>query len=275
MLRSGGSQRLAGLARLVVMMLALGLVPSAVAAVATPRAGDWEGTGPHGLPLSFDLVRRHGRLVASNLTVGYGLSCPAVSRDAETVPLTHPSYSGPGVGRTSAGSFAVLSGREDGYALTVSGSFSSSRAGDFSLLTNGKLACWPKVSHWTVHPAHRRAVADGVWRGTITGPGFTASSLDVTVASDGRVMNGLSGSLTCTEDGAPAALSFGSVPAYEFIHANGSFASPLHAQGIDGVDTAWSATFGAHRTMHGSITIVDQCTDSAAHLTLHATAPRG
>src|SRR5579875_2101381 len=118
--RSARTKRLAGL----LLLLAMVLVPAAVAAVAaaaTPRVGDWEGTGPHGLPLSFDLASRHGRLVATNLTVGYGLSCPAESRDAETVPLTHPAYSGPGAGRTSAGSFAVLSGREDGYALTVSG----------------------------------------------------------------------------------------------------------------------------------------------------------
>ena len=68
---------------------------AAVAASAVPQAGDWEGTGPHGLPLSFELARHGGHIVATSLAVGYPASCPALARDTEGVPLTSPAYAGP------------------------------------------------------------------------------------------------------------------------------------------------------------------------------------
>ncbi len=264
------SKRLAGLSLVVAAML---LGPAATALAATPRTGDWEGTAAHGLPLSFDLARRHGRLVATNVTVGFGESCPAQARDTETVPLTHPAYFGPGAGERT-GSTAVLSGREQGFDLTVSGDFPSSHTGTFSLLTSGKLACWPKLSRWTVHPARRRKVASGVWQGSMTGADIVTSTLTITVAAQGRVMNGFSGNLTCsTAGGAPASENFASVPAYEFIHANGSFASPLSGQDINGVETLWSATFGSNRHLTGTIKVSDPCTGHAVQLALHAAAP--
>jgi len=103
-----------------------------------PLPGDWEGGGPHGLPLSFELTRRHGHLVASSIAVGYPQSCPADERDAEAVALTDTSYAGPG-GLHSAGPFerssaAVLPGREAGSSATtfltiITGRFSSARSG--------------------------------------------------------------------------------------------------------------------------------------------------
>ena len=62
----------------------------------TPVLGDWEGVGPHGLPLSFNLARVRGRVTISDLTVGDPLLCPG--RLAPTNANGYPQalYLGPG-----------------------------------------------------------------------------------------------------------------------------------------------------------------------------------
>lgn len=69
-----------------------------------PVAGDWEGTGSDGIPLSFELVRRDGRIVATSIALGSPSSCPADARDSEAIPLQKVGYAGPG-GLDSTGFF--------------------------------------------------------------------------------------------------------------------------------------------------------------------------
>jgi hypothetical protein len=61
----------------------------------SPALGNWEGRGPHGLPLSFRFVRSHRHVGVKDLVVGYGLSCPASRIHAEAVAY-RAGYIGPG-----------------------------------------------------------------------------------------------------------------------------------------------------------------------------------
>ena len=130
----------------VGLVLICGLLPLAGASPAgaasgraTPVAGDWEGVGAHGAPLSFELVRRGGRLVATSLALGSPASCPAVPRDAEAVPLLGTGYAGPGAGQSSgvlpSVQPAVLYGQipRSRQRVYLSGAFTTSRSGRFSI----------------------------------------------------------------------------------------------------------------------------------------------
>src|SRR5690242_6431162 len=76
--------------------LLLALAPGATGAVTRPALGDWEGVGPHGLPLSYVLHKRHGRVVIGNLVVGLPLHCPGSPTPFVAAGFKSAGYSGPG-----------------------------------------------------------------------------------------------------------------------------------------------------------------------------------
>jgi hypothetical protein len=260
-----------GLVLFVCLLAAMAAAPlaGAASAGAVPEAGDWEGTGPHGLPLSFELVHRSGHLVASALTAGYPASCPAVARDAEAVPLADPVYAGPGA-QTGSGGFsssspAVLAGRMPGSKQQVylSGSFSSGRSGSFSIKINKPVGCgWPNTTlTWRVHRAVRTPVADGTWTGPLTATGLINGNVRLVVGAQGRVVESFTSFFTCLTDTAQGNTTFRAVPVYDFVRPGGGFSSPVNGGRVHGHPTTWSGSFSGSKRLTGSVTIFDDCTN--------------
>jgi hypothetical protein len=260
----------AGLALIfsVVLMAAAPAVAGAASGNAVPLAGNWEGTGPHGAPLSFNLVRQGGHLVATSLAVGYPQSCPAIARDAEAVPLTNVAYSGPG-GRTHPGSTTLppvaLSGRvpHSAQMVLVRGGFSSPGSGTLSVQLTQKVGCgWPDTTlTWSVHRAARRAAPDGTWSGPLTARGLINGNMRFVVGEQGRVIVSLTTFFTCITDTQQGNTTFRSSPAFEFIRPDGRFYSPLTSALLRGHRTTWSGRFSSGGKLSGTVTIFDDCTN--------------
>jgi hypothetical protein len=270
--------------------LFIGLV-SAVAAVssgagavaattgAIPRPGDWEGMGPRGLPISFELVRRHGHLVATALAAGYPASCPAVKRDAAAVPLVNPAYAGPGSGAVPVGAQAALSGRipRSARLAILRGHFSSVGTGTFSVPIRKKLGCgWPgRTVTWIVHRATRVRIGDGTWTGPLTSPGLINGNVRLVVGARGRAIDSFTSFFTCITDTQQGNTNFRAVPAFEFIRPGGSFYSPLNGGLVRGHRTTWSGKFSPAGGLSGTLTIFDDCTGKLvrAHFSATRTKP--
>jgi hypothetical protein len=268
-----------GLVLVVCLLIATATAPVAGAAApsAVPEAGNWEGTGPDGLPLSFELARRGGHVVATALAAGYPGGCPAVGRDAEAVPLANPVYAGPG-GNAGAGVFgssppAVLAGRMPGskQQVNLSGSFSTARSGAFSIKVSKPVGCgWPDTTlTWRVHRAARRPVADATWTGPLTATGLINGNVRLVVGSQGRVIESFTTFFTCVTDTTQGNTSFRAVPAFEFIRPGGGFESPLNGGDVHGHPTTWTGSFSGAGRLSGSVRIFDDCTNQLiqAHFT--------
>ncbi|HTX32704.1 MAG TPA: hypothetical protein VMD09_15075 [Solirubrobacteraceae bacterium] len=260
-----------GLVLVVCLLIAAMAAPVAGAAApsAVPQAGDWEGSGPDGLPLSFELTHRGGHIVATALAAGYPGGCPAVGRNAEAVPLTNPLYAGPG-GNAGTGVFssspgAVLAGQIRGSKQQVylSGSFSTPRSGVFSIKISKPAGCgWPDTTiTWRVHRASRRPVADGTWTGPLTATGLINGNVRLVIGAQGRVIESLTTFFTCVTDTAQGNTTFRAVPASEFVGPGGAFASPLNGGNIHGHPTRWTGSFRAGGRLAGSVSIFDDCTN--------------
>jgi hypothetical protein len=272
-----------GLAVLCCLLVAAASVATASAASggAVPSTGSWEGNGPHGVPLSFKLVRRDGHLALTSLAVGSPATCPAVPRDAEAVPLADIGYAGPG-GATGVGSSLLppvaLSGRVPGTAqrISVRGAFGSRGSGSFSVQIQKKLGCgWPDSTlTWSVHRAHRREVADGTWAGPLTADGLINGNVRLSVAEEGRVLSSFTSFFTCLTDTQQGNTTFRAVPAFEFIRPDGSFYSPLTGSRLHGHNTTWSGRFSAGK-LTGALRIFDDCTNRVirAKFTARRTKP--
>lgn len=236
---------------------------TALASSATPAAGNWEGVGSHGLPLSFSLHRHNGRLVATAIAVGAPLTCPARKRDAEAIPLSNVAYSGPGGATGQASGTAVLSGAVPGRSQTarLTGQFSTPTTGTFSLPVHSKVGCgWPtRTLVWQVQRAGRERIRDGVWKASLTGSGITSGSATIRVAAKGRVVRSFKSSYTCESATIAGNGGFTAAPAYEFIRPDGRFYSPLHGNSLNGHRTLWSGRFTDGGKLSGTLLIYDTC----------------
>lgn len=237
---------------------------SALASQAVPEAGNWEGVGPHNLPLSFSLSRRGGRLVATSVVVGAPLTCPPNERDAEAVPLARVAYSGPDGGSSEAGDSATLSGVVPGrhqHAL-LPGQFSSSTSGTFALQVNSTVGCgWPSQTlTWQVHRVRRSRVGDALWSARLHGRGITSGHVEVGVAGNGRVVRSFRATYDCRSSSSSGKGGFDVSPAYEFVRPGGRFFSPLHGNALRGRRTLWSGRFTRARGLVGILSIYDTCT---------------
>jgi hypothetical protein len=251
-----------------VLVVAASASTASAASSAVPLPGKWEGIGPHGVPLSFQLVRRSGRLVLTSLAAGSPATCPALARDAEAVPLAGVSYAGPG-GATGVGSSVpapvALSGRIPGTSqrVFVRGAFSSPGSGTLSVPIQKKLGCgWPeRILTWSVHRSSRRTVADGTWTGPLTATGLINGNVRLSVSAQGRVVQSFTSFFTCLTDTQQGNTTFRSVPAFEFIRRDGSFYSPLTGTRLRGHNTTWSGRFSAAGKLTGTLSIFDDCTN--------------
>lgn len=259
-----------GLALAISGVLAAAMAGSAGAATgsAVPLAGNWEGSGPHGAPLSFSLVRTGDRIVATSLVVGYPSSCPALGRDAEAVPLDGPVYAGPG-GRGTPGSAVLppvsLSGQIPGSSqqVFVRGSFSRPGAGVLSVQIKKKIGCgWPDTTlTWKIHRASRRIIEDGTWTGPLSASGLINANVRIVVGAQGRVVDSFTSFFTCITDTSQGNTIFRSSPAFDFVRPDGSFLSPLTSALLGGHRTTWSGRFSSRGALTGSLTVFDDCTN--------------
>ena len=239
-----------------------------------PLAGNWEGSGSHGLPLSFALVRRHGRLQATSIALGAPLTCPANERDAEVVPLSQVAYAGPGAGGGS--SPAVLSGlAERGDLANITGAFATRSSGSFSAQVKGSVGCgWPAGTlSWRVHRVRRLRVADRTWTAQLSGPTIVGGEVKLAVSAHGRVLESFQSSFTCRASSSAGSNRFAMAPAYEFIRPDGRFFSPLHGNAIKRHPTIWAGRFTAGGLLTGTLSIYDSCTRRLVDATFTAAVP--
>ena len=239
-----------------------------------PLAGNWEGSGSHGLPLSFALVRRHGRLLATSIALGAPLTCPANERDAEVVPLSQVAYAGPGA--EGGSSQALLSGlAERGDVANITGAFATRSSGLFSAQVKGSVGCgWPAGAlSWRVHRVRRLRVADGTWIALLSGPTIVDGEVKLIVSAQGRVLESFRSSFTCRAASSAGSNRFAMAPAYEFIRPDGRFFSPLHGNAIKRHRTIWAGRFTADGHLRGTLSIYDSCTRRLVDATFTAAVP--
>jgi hypothetical protein len=192
--------------------------------------GDWEGTGPDGLPLSFTLTRARGRISIANLTVGDPLFCPG--RFAPTLAYGFPRalYIGPG-----APPLVRINWRPTAILIRVGMGAPFSPEWDGRLLgprlatlsepapTNNPPGCgWnTRRLTWRVAPANRRPVPPGQWTGTVSGTGG-AGTVSVKVAPSGRIVETFAVDITCTAGGGGSS-GVGPGAVGDFISADATF----------------------------------------------------
>lgn len=260
-------------AAVLLLILAI-LDPAAASAPARPALGDWEGLGPHGLPLTFVLGSRHGRIVLSHLAVGFPLNCPGKPTPIVAVAYKAGSYGGPGSPpRVRLPSWKPRDMLVEGYNpagppgttfVELDGRLLARRQAVLSMGISPRVPkhCgWPaKRVMWTLRPQHRVAVAAGTWTGAVTVPGGTGT-VTVKVGAAGRVVDLFKIEITCTPGGGGGGFSAGP-PAEEFISATGAFEGWGYAH--------WRGRFGADGVLNGTFVPGDQCgTPGQATFTAH------
>jgi hypothetical protein len=238
--------------------LLLLLAPGATGAVPRPVLGDWEGVGPHGLPLSFVLHKRHGRVVLSNLVVGLPLNCPSSPSPFVADAFKSAGYSGPGAQprlrfRGWKPFDIQISAFSPGhFPFVIFGRLWSSRHATLSAgLDRGvpKHCGWPsKKVTWDVRPRKRLAVLTGTWTGAVSVPNGSGTVTAKVIAA-GRIVDLFAVEITCTEGGGGNFRS--GPPAGEFITADGRF------QGWG--NGHWQGSFGADGTLSGTFVAGDYC----------------
>jgi hypothetical protein len=252
------------LAAAAALLAILAVIDPAVAsAPARPVLGNWEGVGPHGLPLTFVLGSRHGRIVVSRLAVGFPLNCPDKPTSIVAVGYKSGSYGGPGspprvrLPSWKPNDMLVVGHNPDGQPGTtfieLDGRLLSPRWAVLSMGVSPRVPkhCgWPEsLITWNVRPRRRLAVAAGTWTGPVTLPGGTGT-VTVKVGAAGRIVDVFKVVITCTPDGGGASFSAGP-PAEEFISAPGVFEGWGNAH--------WHGRFGANGVLNGTFVPGDQC----------------
>jgi hypothetical protein len=234
------------------------LAPGATGAVPRPALGDWEGVGPHGLPLSFVLHKRHGRVAASNLVVGLPFNCPSNPTPFVAAAFKSAAYSGPGAQPRlrfrgwKPFDIQITAFIPRQFPFVIYGRLWSSRHATLSAALSRsvpKHCGWPsKKVTWSLHPRKRIAVATGTWTGTVSVPNGSGTVTAKVIAA-GRIVDRFAVEITCTAGGGG---SFSSgPPAGEFIAADGRF------EGWGGAH--WHGAFGADGTLNGTFLAGDYC----------------
>ena len=252
-----------------LLVLVVALLPAVAQAHALrpPAAGDWEGRGPHGLALSFQLTRTQKGIRADSLTVMRPYACPATVRraNAQSVPTT--GYAGPG----AAPPFLQVPLLARPGTIDISGLLPGS---PFPLEIEGRLhgrtratvttlrpsfsgnACWPRMLRFELRRSHRVAVADGHWAGTQTDPSGATVTVQVDVTGHGRLVSSFGFGLYCPgQDPASGQPAFGLGPDVNgrFIAATGTFSGAYNATS----SLVWSGRFAAG-VLTGSISHIGQ-----------------
>ncbi len=230
--------RIGALALIAVMVLA---APARARALRAPATGDWEGRGPHGLALSFELSRTRRGIRADAFTLMRPFGCPATVRSAAASSVARPGYAGPGAAPPALQVPVLarpgtidISGLLPGspFPLEVEGALHGpARAVLSTPRPNFKHnACWPRTLRFSARRSHRAAVADGHWTGTLTGTNGATVSVQIDVTARGRMVSSFGFALSCPgDDPASTEPSFSVGPDVNgrFIAANGAFTGAL------------------------------------------------
>jgi len=236
------------------------------AGIVQPRGGDWEGSGPHGLRMSFELAGagRSARLrylavsLPSGCRVGAAPSFYATyfARTYYYPPTRYPEAILGGVFEIKpAGDFAIvgIDSRLPKFPLVIVGRFSTARAGtaavpayQFKCQTGG----WARTLHFALSARRRSGVADGTYTGTVVGPPPGVSgTLRATVVGGGRVLTDFAVSWTCPDNGGGFELG-PSTATGEFIGSDGAIGEHWTPLG------RWSGHFGPGGHFAGTFTNV-------------------
>lgn len=268
---------------LAVMAVLPALAPAAAARrIRSPALGNWEGRGPHGLPLSFRFAGRRGHVGVRDLVIGYGLSCPPKRSNAETLAYD-AGYIGPGRPSAFLKTFKIPA---NGFLMdlrgatlfgTLEGRLQSRRRGRLSMSAPPNAPrCWPrKTDRWKIRRQKRRVVRDGTWTGSVTQASNQSVSGTVTVgvAADGRELDTFSLSYRCGPQGGGGGIT--THPAYEFIGAGGGIAGPPASEVVNGVPSTWSGHFGTDGVLRGTFSTADLCGFSPGPVAMTFSARRG
>ena len=217
-----------------------------------PVLGDWEGVGPHGLPLSFRLARARGRVTIGDLTVGDPLFCPGRLALTDAIEYPQSLYIGPGappVLRLGAprDEITIRVGMGAPFSPELDGRLLGPRNATVSepVPRPGPRGCgWGSTRRltWRLAPAKRRPVTAGEWTGTVNVPGGSGT-VSVRVARSERTVELFQVAIRCPQGG----YDFGVGPATvgEFISAGGVFEDATRPAGFRG-------RFGPGQTLTGT-----------------------
>ncbi len=279
----------------VAVVLTAAVALSAAAADAhvalTPVLGDWEGVGPHGLPLSFDFTRGRVRIAGRkrnlialhDLVVSYPTACAQVPDNSQGFAYPMAEYTGPGSPPVTfhfrnAKQFEIYIGSAPGFnvgfGFFLQGRWLSAGRGVLSepIPRGGLRGCgWPtKTLSWQLRPAKRVKLADGTWTGTVAATDVVSGSVSAKVGARGRTVDRFDLTYSC-KDGASSSLDF--APAFKlagkptslFVSASGAFAETTG--NVNGVQVGWSGSFGSDGVLRGTFTDLDACNDHNGRLT--------
>ena len=226
-----------------------------------PVLGDWEGTGPLGLRLSFAFVRRRGRVVVADLALGLPTGCRSTGPqtwEAGVVPRIE--YIAPGT--VLHGPFPRLGPtrfelripptRQQPFVAPFQGTFSSSRRGVLRIESPTRFGCphagWPRTLRFVLAAAHRIPVADGLWTGLVDSPAGMSGTVKIRVIDHGRIETDFSAANSCPPaGGGGGSFEIGPLPTAGYlIGANGSIGVTR------GTETAWSGRFAADGRIRGT-----------------------
>ncbi len=272
----GRSIALAAVATLATLAGAAAAAPAAPHDL-RPVLGDWEGTGPYGLRLSFQFVRLGRHVVARDLALGLPTSCRSTGNQTWDASATRQvGYIAPGA--APHGPFPPLGppqfeliippATKQPFPITMRGRFSSPRRGVISIPAP-RLGCahtaWPKTLSFALTAAHRVPVADGLWTGTVAGPGGASGTVKISVIDGGRIETDISASYSCPPGiGASGNFEIGSLATVGFMIAAGGTIG-----GDRGTETMWSGRFAANGLLSGKFS-ASACGSPALHLAFTA-----
>jgi hypothetical protein len=236
---------------------------AAVRHVIQPVAGDWEGIGPHGLRMSFDLVGRGSsareRAAAVSLPNGCrsggpgGFATVALSSVRYYPPTRSPELIPSVFTIKPPGMFALVGVDSDlpKYPIVITGSFRTRHSG-LATVPAGAFTCppgqgWSRHPRFVLRPARRTRVPDGTYTGSVSGPptGITGTIL-ATVTGGGRVLTDLRVAWTCPDGSGNFELG-PTRAAGEFVGPDGTVEERWTPDG------SWSGVFGA-TTLEGTFT---------------------
>jgi hypothetical protein len=247
-----------------------------------PVLGDWEGKGPLGLQLSFAFVRTGGGVKVADFALGLPTGCRSegietwaagmVARVEYIAPGTALHGPFPPLGR---GQFELIlpPTRQQPLPAPFQGTFSSSRRGRLSIESPTRFGCrhtgWPRTLTFALAAAHRVAVTDGVWTGSVGSPAGMSGTVKIRVIDHGRIETDFSTAYACPgPSGGGGTFEIGPLPTTGFlIAANGAIGE------TKGTEMAWAGRFTANGQISGTF-IASACSPAVeAGFTAQRTGP--
>jgi hypothetical protein len=277
--------RIAGAVTATAMCACAGWVvadASGAARPIRPVLGDWEGSGPLGLHLSFALTRRGGHVVIADFSLGLPTGCRATGAMTWDVDLQpNVEYIAPGT--VLHGPFPPLGPhqfelflpptRQQPLRAPFLGSFATARRGTLAVPSPTRYGCrhtrWPRTLRFALRAAARIRVADGLWTGAVTAPAGASGTVSIRVIGHGRIETDFAAAYSCPPPGGGSGeFEIGPLKTVGYlIAADGSIGATRGTQSV------WRGRFGAGGLMHGTFDAPSCSPALHASFTAHRTGP--